>query len=93
MDPLKAIQEHIINIQDEKQQENKITHEQQIILFQVHLADVLLFWAWTLNPQQQKQQEELQEQYLKNLKSWDTVEIWLQWTMLYHTWIVINNDS
>jgi hypothetical protein len=72
--------------------EKKITREQQIILFQLHLADVLLFGAWTLNPEQQQEQNQLQQKYFHGLKSWDEVEIWLTWMMPYHTWVVVSND-
>ena len=92
MDPLKPAQENIISIKDEKQQEKKITHEQIEILWKAHLANILLFWAGTLNPEQQKQKKNLQQQYLQDLRPWDIVEIWLQWMMPYHTWEVVSNN-
>jgi len=45
MDPLKQATEHHIYIQDVQHQEKKITKEQERILFQVSLANVLLFGA------------------------------------------------
>lgn len=73
-------------------QEKKITREQQIILFQLHLADILLFGAGTLDPDQQILQNKLQKSYLENLHPWDVVEIWLQGMMPYHQWVVVSND-
>ena len=85
MDPLKPIIEHNIPVQDENHQE---TNEQKLIRFKVHLADVLLFGAWTLDADQQKLQDKLQEEYLCGLKPWDAVEIWLSGMMPYHSWTV-----
>jgi hypothetical protein len=93
MDPLKQATEHHIHIQDFQHQEQKITKEQERILFQISLANVLLFGAWTLNPEQQIQQKDLTKKYLTTLVAWDTVEIWLQWCMPYHAWIVVSNDG
>lgn len=53
MDPIKQTTEHHIHIQDFQHQEKKITKEQERILFQLHLANILLFDAHTLNPEQQ----------------------------------------
>ncbi len=93
MDPFKNITEHRISIQDEIHQETKITKEQEIILFQLYLADVLLFGAWTLDSEQQKLQDTLCEEYLCSLKPWDTVEIWLSGMFPYHPWTVVANDG
>ena len=93
MDPFNQITQHHIHIQNEVHAEKKITKEQEIILFQVHLANVLLFGAWTLNPEQQKSQDNLTEKYLKNLIVWDIVEVWFQWCMPYHLWTVVSNDG
>lgn len=92
MDPLKPTTEHLINIQDEKHQEKKITKEQEQILFQAHLANILIFGAWTLTPEQQALQNKLQIEYLKNLKPWEEVGVWLEGCMPYHNWIVTEND-
>ncbi len=90
MSGLKPTIEHIQPL-NPVQQEKKITREQQQILFQVHLANILLFWAGTLDPEQQKLQNELELSYLQSLKLWDTVEIWLFWPTR-HEWTVISND-
>lgn len=92
MDPLKPIHEYNIHIQDEKKQEEKITKEQEQILFHAHLANVLLFWAWTLTPEQRELQSKLYRAYLKNLKPWDIVEIWLEEQMIYYKWVITEND-
>ena len=73
------------------QQEKKITLEQQLILRQVHLANILLFGAGTLDPEQQKLKNELQLSYLQSLKPWDNVEIWPFWRA-YGDWTVVSND-
>lgn len=73
-------------------QEKKITREQEIILFQVYLANILLFWGGTLDPEQQKLQDELQISYLQGLKPWDIVEVWLQGMMPTHPWTIVSND-
>lgn len=93
MDPFKQLTEHHIHIQDEIYNEKKVTKEQKVILFQLHLANILLFRAWTLNPEQQQLQNTLQEEYLSTLKSWDEVEIWLSGMMPYHPWMVVSNDG
>lgn len=93
MDPFKHLTEHHVHIQDIHDQQKKITKEQEIILFQLHLADVLLFGAGSLNPEQQKLQNQLQQQYLQGLHQWDIVDIWLTWVMWGGEWIVISNDG
>jgi hypothetical protein len=45
MAPFRQITEHHICIVDERQKEKRVTKEQEIILFQLYLADVLLFGA------------------------------------------------
>lgn len=65
---LKPLIENVIQQQNPVVQEKKITREQEIILFQVHLANILLFGAGTLNSEQQKLQDELQILYLQKLK-------------------------
>lgn len=65
---LKPLIEKIIQQENSIVQEKKITREQEIILFQVHLANILLFGAGTLDSEQQKLQDELQISYLQNLK-------------------------
>lgn len=92
MDPIKQITEHHIHIQDIQHQDKKITKEQERILFQTHLANILLFGAWTLNPEQQKQQKDLTKEYLTALVAWDSVEVWLQWCMPCHPGTVVSND-
>lgn len=92
MDPLKQATEHHIHIQDVQHQHKKITKEQERILFQVSLANVLLFGAWTLNPEQQQLQDQLQHQYLQGLQIWDTVDIWLTGMMWGGIWTVVSND-
>lgn len=92
MDPLKQATEHHIYIQDVQHQEKKITKEQERILFQVSLANVLLFGAWTLNPEQQQLQDQLQHTYLQGLQVWDTVDILLTGAMWGDIWTVIAND-
>jgi len=92
MDPLKQATEHHIHIHDVQHQEKKITKEQERILFQISLANVLLFGAWTLNPEQQELQDNLQKEYLQGLKAWDTVDIWLTWAMWGDVWTIISND-
>lgn len=71
---------------------NEETTEQKLIRFQITLADVLVFWAWTLNPEQKKLQEKLSKDYLVWLKPGDEVEIWLESFSNYHVWIVFSND-
>lgn len=92
MDPFRHVTEHHIHIQDLQRQEKKITKEQERILFQVHLANVLLFGAWRLNSEQQISQNQLKEEYFRTLKQWDEVDIWLTGMMWGDKWTIIAND-
>lgn len=93
MDPFKQITEHHVYVQNEVNGEKKITKEQEILLYQLHLANVLLFRAWTLNPEQEKEQQQLQQKYFQNLAVWSCVKIWLQWLLGSNQWIVVSNDG
>lgn len=83
--------EYQVNIKQQNEVKEETLAQKQIRL-QVCLANVLIFWAWTLNPEHQKLQEKLSEEYLKWLKPWDEVQIWLDSFSNGHVWIVFSND-
>lgn len=97
MDPIKYLTEHHIHIQNEQQQNKSINPAQGAILLRAHLMNALCFGAWSLTPEEEKKQKQLTAQYLKSLKPWNHVPIWLHYTVTGDAggaddWIVISND-